>query len=226
MSNSPLGVVNATPMEPLRVLEEIKRLAVEQLGSLPGMLFRGVEQTLDNAVANGMAGPGHFEDLGSLRMLQSAVRVPDHGKRVPFRFLSIEGDARTDLGERLAALTLARDPNAAASAIEKDRHRFTHAPLVIVVVARLGPDEKIPESERLLTAGCVCFALLQAAQGCGFGASWLTGWPAYDREVLGWLGLEANEHVAGFIHIGTPKLETPERDRPDASALLQPWTGA
>ena len=70
MSNSPLGVVNATPMEPLRVLEEIKRLAVEQLGSLPGMLFRGVEQTLDNAVANGMAGPGHFEDLGSLRMLR------------------------------------------------------------------------------------------------------------------------------------------------------------
>ena len=70
MSNSPLGVVNATPMEPLRVLEEIKRLAVEQLGNLPGMLFRGVEQTLNNAVANGMAGPGHFEDLGSLRMLR------------------------------------------------------------------------------------------------------------------------------------------------------------
>lgn len=70
MSNSPLGVVNASPMEPLRVLEEIKRLAVEQLGGLPGMLFRGVEQSLDNAVANGMAGPGHFEDLSSLRMLR------------------------------------------------------------------------------------------------------------------------------------------------------------
>ena len=161
-----------------------------------------------------------------LRLLRSAVRVPDHGKRVPFRFLSIEGDARSDLGERLAALALARDPNAAASAIEKDRHRFTHAPLVIVVVARLGPDEKIPASERLLTAGCVCFALLQAAQGCGFGASWLTGWPAYDREVLGWLGLDVDEQVAGFIHIGTPRLDAPERDRPDAQSLLQPWTGA
>ena len=70
MSNSPLGVVNASAIEPLRVLEEVKRLAVEQLGGLPGLLLRGVEQSLNNAVANGVAGPGHFEDLGSLRMLR------------------------------------------------------------------------------------------------------------------------------------------------------------
>ncbi len=119
--------------------------------------------------ARQLSAPG--PDPGTLlRMLRSAVRVPDHGKRVPFRFLSIEGDARHALGERLAALTLARDPQAAASAIDKDRQRFSHAPLVVVVIARLGPDEKIPERERLLTAGCACFALLQAAQGCGFGA--------------------------------------------------------
>ncbi|MFP7723498.1 DUF1631 family protein [Lysobacter sp. A3-1-A15] len=57
-------------MEPLRVLEEVKRLALEQLGGLPAMVFRGVEQSLNNAVPNGMAGPGHFEDLGSLRLLR------------------------------------------------------------------------------------------------------------------------------------------------------------
>ncbi|MFP7723497.1 nitroreductase family protein [Lysobacter sp. A3-1-A15] len=160
-----------------------------------------------------------------LRMLRSAVRVPDHGKRVPFRFLSIQGEARHALGERLAGLALARDPDAAASALEKERARFCHAPVVLVVVARLGPDAKIPEQERLLTAGCVCFALLQAAQGLGFGATWLTGWPAYDRDVLALLGLEADEHVAGFIHIGTPRLDAPERDRPDPRTLLTPWTG-
>src|SRR5690606_19335784 len=46
-----------------------------------------------------------------LRMLQSAVRVPDHGKLVPFRFLRIAGDARHALGEFLAARTLQRDPD-------------------------------------------------------------------------------------------------------------------
>lgn len=158
------------------------------------------------------------------RMLRSAVRVPDHGKRVPFRFLSIRGDARHSLGERLAARGRERDPDAGEAAFEKDRGRFSHAPLIVVVVARLGPDEKIPEQERLLTAGSVCFALLQAAQALGYGAVWLTGWPAYDAQVLSWLGLGADERVAGFIHIGTPKLEAPERERPDPRELLTAWT--
>ncbi|RDZ26875.1 nitroreductase family protein [Lysobacter silvisoli] len=160
------------------------------------------------------------------RMLRSAVRVPDHGKRVPFRFLSIEGEARHALGRRVAERGQALDPNAGEAARDKDLGRFAYAPLVVVVVAQLGPDEKIPEQERLLTAGCVCFALLQAAQALGYGGCWLTGWPAYDRQVASWLGLGEHEHVAGFIHIGTPKLDPPERDRPDPEALLSAWTPA
>ena len=150
-----------------------------------------------------------------LRLLASAVRVPDHGKRVPWRFVSITGEARHRLGERVAARGLERDPQAGEAAVEKDRLRFSHAPQVVVVIARLGPDEKIPEVERLLSAGCVCFALLQAAQALGYGAVWLTGWPAYDAEVARWLGLREHEHIVGFLHIGTPKLEAPERERPD-----------
>lgn len=156
-----------------------------------------------------------------LRMLRSAVRVPDHGKRVPFRFLRIRGEARAALGESLAAITLRRDPAAAGAAVEKDRQRFTHAPLVVAVVAVFDPsDPQIPEQERLLSAGCACFALLQAAQSLGFGACWITGWPAYDAEALALLGLGPHERIAGFIHIGTPKTEAPERERPDPRALL------
>ena len=154
------------------------------------------------------------------RMLACAVRVPDHGKRVPFRFIRIQGDARAALGEQLAAFTLADDADAAESAVEKDRNRFNHAPLVIAVVAAQGPDEKIPPSERFSTASCVCFSLLQAAQAEGFGAQWLTGWPTYDARVHRLLGVGEDEAIAGFIHIGTPRLDAPERERPDPAALL------
>ena len=159
-----------------------------------------------------------------MRMLASAVRVPDHGKLTPWRFLAIRGDARRVLGDLLAARGLERDPDAGDAAVEKDRMRFSHAPLVIAVIAQLGPHPKIPEQERLLSAGCVCFALLQAAQALGFGAQWLTGWPAYDAEVKCWLGLGEHEHVVGFIHIGTPKLEAPERERPDPRGMFTEWT--
>jgi len=166
------------------------------------------------------------DDATLLRMLQAAVRVPDHGKRVPFRFLRIAGNARDALGDAIAVRTLQRNPLASDAEIEKDRKRFSHAPMVIAVVARLGEDEKIPASERFSSASCVCFALLQAAQAAGFGAQWLTGWPAYDNDVLRLLGLNDDEKIVGFIHVGTPKLEAPERDRPDAGALLSDWSPA
>lgn len=163
------------------------------------------------------------DDATLMRMLQAAVRVPDHGKLVPFRFLRIQGQDRQALGEVLAARTLQRDPEAPPAAVDKDRARFSHAPLIVTVIARLIPGHKVPEQEQLLTAGCVCFALLQSAQALGFGAQWLTGWAAYDQEIDKVLGLAADEKIAGFIHIGTPRLEVPERDRPDARALLDDW---
>ena len=60
----------------------------------------------------------------------------------------------------------------------------------------------------------------------GFGASWVTGWAAYDEAVRGWFGLREQETIVGFVHIGTPKVEAPERERPDPRALLTVWNPA
>lgn len=163
-------------------------------------------------------------DMAQLeRMLQSASRVPDHGKRVPFRFLRITGDARKAMGNLLAERKLALDPEASEATLQKERERFSFAPVIVTVIAEQGYDEKIPASERFSTASCVCFALLQAAQAHGFGAQWLTGWAAYDIEVRARLGLTEEEAIVGFIHIGTAQMEAPERDRPDAPTLMRDW---
>ena len=158
------------------------------------------------------------------RLLGLAVRVPDHGKLTPWRFIRIAGEARHALGERLAGLTLRRTPEAEPAVVEKDRKRFSHAPLVIALVARLTAGHKIPVQEQLLSAGCAGMNLLLGAQALGYGAQWLTGWPAYDAEVEAMLGLEAHEQVIAFIHIGTPREAAPERPRPDPASLLSDYT--
>jgi nitroreductase len=163
-------------------------------------------------------GPGEAQ---LLRMLRTAARVPDHGKRVPFRFLRIAGDARRAVADAAEARLRERDPDAGDAVIQKLRTRFTTPPLTLAVIARLGFDEEIPASERAATASCACLMLLQAAQAEGFGAQWLTGWPAYDRPFLeGTLGLSPDEQLAGAIAIGTPLVQAPERDRPEVTALL------
>jgi nitroreductase len=170
-----------------------------------------------------LAAPGPT-DAQLLAMLQTAAHVPDHGKRVPFRFLRIHGEARRAVADAAEARLRVLEPLAGDAVVEKLRSRFTLPPLTIAIIATLGDDEKIPASERFSTASCVAFQLLQAAHAEGFGAQWLTGWPAYDRPFLeNTLWLAADEQLVATVAMGTTTVDVPERERPDAAALLQDW---
>jgi nitroreductase len=158
------------------------------------------------------------------RLLQAAIRAPDHGKLVPWRMLAIRGDARARLGRAIVEIHARKEPDVAPAALDKDRERFNHAPLIVAVIARIEADHaKIPAQEQLLSAGCVAYNILLGAQALGFGAQWLTGWAAYDDEVARVLGLAANERVVGFMHIGSAKEAAPERTRPSLADVWSEW---
>jgi len=151
-------------------------------------------------------------------LLTAAARSPDHGKLEPWRFMVLERGANL----RLAGLT--RDRGALAGIepdkVEKSARAFEDAHLVVAVIASPKPSEKVPEVEQVLSAGAVCLALVNAGLAAGWGANWLTGWMAFDRTFLGeGLGLNAQEFVAGFIHLGTESTVPPERPRPDLTRL-------
>jgi nitroreductase len=165
----------------------------------------------------GEPGPSE-QDIETL--LTVAARVPDHGKLVPWRFILIQGDSRRRLGEILATAFQADNPDATAEQVATERGRFAQAPLVVAVVSRVVPHVKIPDWEQVLSAGAVCMNLLNAATALGFGASWLTGWAAFDRRVLDALGLSAEERIAGFIHIGTAKEQQADRPRPNLADIV------
>lgn len=164
-------------------------------------------------------------DEATLRaLLTAAIRVPDHGKLAPFRLIRIKGDARLAFGEKLAAIALRRHPEMSDAKREKEQSRYRYAPLVIAVIAHIDADSSVPEIEQRLSAGCVAHNLLLGASALGFGAQWLTNWAAYDADVAHLLGLAANEHVVGFVHIGTPQIDVPDRDRPALDDLLSTWS--
>jgi len=63
--------------------------------------------------------------------------------------------------------------------------------------------------------------LLTAVHALGYAGSWITEWYAYDRAVLDGLGLQANERIAGFVHIGRAKVPAADRPRPDLAAVAE-----
>ncbi len=168
---------------------------------------------------------GPVPDRATLRtLLTAALRSPDHGKLEPWRLLVLSRPAL----QRLAGLAAMRgealglDPDKAAKGVAQ----YADADLAVAVISCPKPSDKIPEIEQLLSAGAVCLALLNAALAAGWGANWLTGWAAHDRDfVRQGLGLADHETVAGLIHIGTETAAPPDRPRPDLDAVTT-WADA
>ncbi|AVO36682.1 nitroreductase family protein [Pukyongiella litopenaei] len=157
-------------------------------------------------------------------ILTAAARSPDHGKLEPWRFIVLNAAAL----DRLAGVVEARGAalGKPPEDIAKGRQQFDLGNLAVAVIEVRRDSDKIPAYEQTLSAGAVCCALLNAALASGWGANWLSGWPAHDRGFCAdGLGLAAHEQVAGFIHIGTETGAPPERPRPDLDAITD-WAEA
>jgi nitroreductase len=166
-----------------------------------------------------MSGPGpSAAELETI--LTVGARVPDHGKLTPWRFIVFEGDARARAGEVIANVFARKNPQSPPAEIEIEKRRLMDAPLVIAVVSFTKPHPKVPPWEQQLSAGASAMNIVTAATALGYGANWLTGWFAFDRDVLDGLGLKADEKIAGFVHIGTRTKPSEDRPRPALSDIV------
>ncbi len=176
--------------------------------------------------AKALGEPGPSDDQ-IRQVLTIAARAPDHGKLTPWRFIVFSGQARAAAGDVLAKAWPARAARTAdddgPERIELERGRFLRAPAVIAVVSCVREDHKIPVWEQQLSAGAVCQNLLVAAHAMGFAGQWLTEWYAYDADVRAAFGLKPGERIAGYVYLGTARVNAAERTRPDVPALTTWW---
>jgi nitroreductase len=189
-------------------------------GRSPETLDLLLRRRSSSAKAMGEPGPS-AEEIQTI--LAAGIRVPDHGKLAPWRFLTFQGAARAEFGELLKRITAMREPDASEVRLELERTRFLRAPLIIAVISSPKIGKPIPEWEQRLSSGAVCQNMVIGATALGFGAQWITEWYAYDAAIAEALGLSADERVAGFLYVGTRREPLSERERPDLSKLVQEW---
>ena len=159
-----------------------------------------------------------------VEILTAATRVPDHGKLQPWRLVVLRGAAFARLADLAEAR--ARALGGDDEKVAKGRGQYDLGKLAIVVVAAPKPHPKIPPVEQLLSAGALCMGILNAAEAAGWGANWLTGWPAHDPDFAARaFGCQEGETVAGIVHIGTPPEDGPDRPRPELESLVT-WVEA
>lgn len=163
------------------------------------------------------------EQLGV--MLRAALRAPDHGQLRPWRFLTIEGDNRAQLGELFVQGLLSTEPDVSAEQIEKTRCMPMRAPMLLVVIASVSEGSKIPAHEQLLAAGCAAHGILLAAHAQGVGAVWRTGAMAEIAAIDAGLGLQDNEQIVAYIYLGTPINSLRNPPELDPADFVRSWSG-
>lgn len=158
------------------------------------------------------------------QILTAAMRVPDHGKLAPWRIKLLHKQGQAALARIVVDEFVRANPDANHKQVTFEQQQIERAPLLMAVLYT-PIKSHIPEWEQQLSVGAVCMNILHAVHALGFAANWLTEWPAYSRAVTEALGGGAEDKIAGFIYIGTPKAKPDERPRPEVDAIVKEWVG-
>lgn len=150
------------------------------------------------------------------KLLEMATYAPNHHETEPWRFLVLAGQARQELGELMMNNLRERmsetESEKARAALDKERAKPLRAPVLLVVVSKHTPSQKVVDIEDIEATAAACQNILLTAQDMGLATIWRTGDPAYNAKVKAWLGLEAVDHIVGIIYVGYAAVPVSERD--------------
>lgn len=180
--------------------------------------------TRRSLVAAKMIGPGpDAQELENI--IAAGLRVPDHGRAEPWHIQIIGADGRAKLAALQADIFRAERTMDPPKKLELLNQITLNTPVMLVVTSYPNADkfEKVPLLEQQLSGGALCQNMLIAAHAMGYVAQWITGWPAYHKDIKALLGHDTSIDILGFIFIGSAEEQPTERPRPDSAKIVSHW---
>jgi nitroreductase len=161
------------------------------------------------------------------RLLDCAVRAPNHKLTEPWRFAVLTGEARSRYAEIRAGHRLKRftDPGSAEAraGADKVRREALGTPAFVVISCAVSPDE-ITREEDYASAMMATANLMIAAEALGLGTYLRTGGIMRDPALAELAGLTEGFRIVGVLSLGYPsEPEPPHRRRPAAEVTR--WVG-
>lgn len=156
-------------------------------------------------------------------MIAAAMGAPDHGGLHPWRIIMFPPALRNALANIFEREKLRRDPLASDKDLQRAREHATRSPALLAFVISPKARTRVPEREQLLAAGAALGNFLNAAHQLGYGAIALSGERTFDATFCSELGLEACEHLACFVCLGSIAKAAPARKSMQPSTRLSTW---
>lgn len=180
-----------------------------------------IDLLLHRASALRLSEPGPSRDQIEC-ILQASVTAADHGRLRPWRFVVMHGNGRTRLGDLMAEVERAINPDCSEEQLAKARGKALRAPLVIALACDADSANKVPVLEQQFAVAAAGAHLMLAAKALGFGSNWKTGAAARHPILSGGLGLGSETTIVGLFYIGTEPQPSP-LPRASIDSVVQYW---
>jgi nitroreductase len=158
------------------------------------------------------------------RLLECAVRAPNHKLTEPWRFAVLTGRARDRYAEIRARHRLRRYPDPstpeAQAGADKVRREALEIPVYIIAMAAVNPDEITREEDYAATMMAIA-NLMIAAESLGLGTYLKSGGVMQDPELIRLVAVPEKFRVVGIISLGYPAEQDPPRRRKPAAELTR-----
>ncbi|MDQ3222860.1 MAG: nitroreductase [Gemmatimonadota bacterium] len=158
------------------------------------------------------------------RLLECAVRAPNHKLTQPWRFAVLTARARDRYAEIRARHRLNRytDPSTAEAqaGADKVRRESLEVPLYIVTMAAIHPDEITREEDYAATMMAIA-NLMIAAESLGMGTFLKSGGVMQDPDLIELAGVPEKFRVVGILSLGYPAEQEPPRRRKPVADLTR-----
>jgi len=156
-----------------------------------------------------------------MRLFRAAAAAPDHGLLTPWRFVIVPQERRSALANTFALALIDRDPGASLEQIEAAREKAYRAPLLMLVVAKLGDSEPaIPALERMVSVGCAVQNMLLSAHSMAYGSSLTSGQAMHSPRMRKLFDLKEGEEAVCFLNVGTVSKRKVGRVHPEPSSFV------
>lgn len=147
------------------------------------------------------------------RIAGAAAHAPDHDCLLPWRFVIVPRTERARLADAFELSLMERDPGATGEQRARAREKAFRAPVLMLAIARLEPDSRVPDAERILSAGCAIQNMLLMATALGFASALTSGKALHSTALRELFALGSHEKALCFISVGTALAARRSRER-------------
>lgn len=156
------------------------------------------------------------DDVIVAQMLENARWAPTHKLTEPWQFIVFTGDGLRKLGEQQAAIY--KRVTEANGSYKEERYQNLLTKTVLsshIIAVGMKRDEKksVPELEEIGAVFCAIQNMYLTAAAYGIGCYLSSGGVTYFEEAKELFGLDKDDKLLGFMHIGIPKAQVPDSKR-------------